>query len=240
MTIKPHNNLKVIINSVNKSKIENYPFPHLYIRNFFEKSFYNNLILSIPKKEHFIQLNKTQNVNSNYPDERYVFDITPDTFNSFNAEQKNVFREIVNILMSKDFFLTVVSKFLKVLVPINPEEINIRLTLVKDFTNYNLGAHTDSTQKFMTFLFYLPDDDSNKYIGTTLYKMKEDSDLKISYNEHFSAEDTKKHFKQIKLAEYYPNSVLVFPRSNTSYHGVNPIDIDSKARNLLLLNYYHK
>ena len=38
--------------------------------------------------------------------------------------------------MSKDFFLTVVSKFSKVLVPIKPEEINIRLTLVKDFTNY--------------------------------------------------------------------------------------------------------
>ena len=40
--------------------------------------------------------------------------------------------------------------------------------------------------------------------------------------------------------EFIPNSVLIFPRTNYSYHGVSSINIGSKERNLLLLNFYFK
>ena len=42
-------------------------------------------------------------------------------------------------------------------------------------------------------------------------------------------------FVEIKKAEFMPNSVLIFPRTNYSYHGVSSINIGSRERNLLLL-----
>ena len=47
-------------------------------------------------------------------------------------------------------------------------------------------------------------------------------------------------FKLEKVAEFLPNSVLIFPRTNISYHGVSSINTGSYERNLLLLNYYFK
>ena len=55
-----------------------------------------------------------------------------------------------------------------------------------------------------------------------------------------SIEDTNKKFKKITTCKFIPNSLLIFPRTNYSYHGVDEINIDSKERDLLLLNYYIK
>ena len=92
----------------------------------------------------------------------------------------------------------------------------------------------------MTFLFYLPEDDSHKHIGTSMYKPKETNNIELSSEKHFSDKDTKELFDEIKLAQFLPNSVLIFPRTNLSYHGVGSINTGAYERNLLLLNYYHK
>ena len=102
-----------------------------------------------------------------------------------------------------------------------------------------MGAHTDVTNKFLTFLFYLPKDNSLKEIGTSLYKPKHNEDL-LSFSSHYTMEETNNKFIEEKKAEFLPNSVLIFPRTNLSYHGVSSINIGSKERNLLLLNFYLK
>ena len=56
----------------------------------------------------------------------------------------------------------------------------------------------------------------------------------------YSEKDTKELFVEKKLAEFLPNSVLIFPRTNSSYHGVSSINVGSYERNLLLLNYNYK
>ena len=93
-------------------------------------------------------------------------------------------------------------------------------------------------RKFLTFLFYLPKDESLKECGTSLYEPIDPSkfNAKLSY----SMEDTTKYFKEVKRVPFIPNSVLIFPRTNYSYHGVSSINIGSMERNLLLLNYYFK
>ena len=231
---------KYICNSIANSDLHKDPFNHLYIKNFFSKDFYNKLLYFIPSKEKYIQINKTKSVSSDYPDERYIFDITPESFSKLNKEQKLFFGEVINCLLSKEFFHSVISKFANIEFKVNPDKLNIRMALVKDFTNYNLGAHTDSINKFMTFLFYLPKDDSHRHIGTSLYQLKNKPNKNIIYNNHYSENETKELFEEKKLAEFLPNSVLIFPRTDFSYHGVSSINIGSYERNVLLLNYNHK
>ena len=114
-----------------------------------------------------------------------------------------------------------------------------RISLVKDYTKYQLGAHTDHPNKFLTFLFYLPRDTSIREIGTSLYKLTDKNKLD-SFSLHNTIEETNKNFIETKKVEFLPNSVLIFPRTNISYHGVSSINIGSLERNLLLLNFYFK
>ena len=229
-----------ICQSINNSKLYDDPFNHLYINNFFSENFYNRLLEFLPKKDQYTQINKTKSVSADYPDERYIYNITPESFENFYLEQKVFFGELVNSLMSLQFYNKVIEKFFQNDFSLNPEDLNLRMALVKDFTKYNLGAHTDHSSKFMTFLFYLPIDNSHKHIGTSLYKLKKSENKKISLSEHYSEKDTKELFVEKKLAEFLPNSVLIFPRTNSSYHGVSSINVGSYERNLLLLNYNYK
>ena len=58
-------------------------------------------------------------------------------------------------------------------------EYSIRSSLVKDLQKYKLGVHTDTVHKFVTFLFYIPKDNSNSNLGTTLYKPKKGAEINI-------------------------------------------------------------
>ena len=229
-----------ICNSIEQSTLYDNPFYHLYINNFFTNGFYLNILKYLPTKDQYIQINKTNFVSKNYSDERFVLNITPDTFKIFYPEQKSFFREVVSSLMSLEFFNSVIRKFNDKIIKVNPQKIDLRMSLVKDLTKYNLGAHTDTNKKFMTFLFYLPEDQSHKHIGTSMYKLKDKAKSNFIYDRHYSEKETKELFKEVKLAEFLPNSVLIFPRTDFSFHGVSAINTGSYERNLLLLNYYYK
>ena len=230
-----------ICQSVEKSILYDQPFFHLYINKFFSSEFYTNLQKYLPVKDQYIQINKTNSVSKDYSPERYILNITPETFNIFYPEQKIFFGKVITSLMSLEFYNSITDKFSNNIEKVNPKDLDIRISLVKDLTKYNLGAHTDTNKKFMTFLFYLPEDDSHKHIGTSLYKPKENSNHDFSQDKHFSEKATKEFFDEVKLAEFLPNSVLIFPRTASSYHGVSSINTGQFERNLLLLNYFfHK
>ena len=229
-----------ICSSIENSKLHDKPFYHLYINNFFSDEFYINLLKYLPSRDQYIQINKTNTVSKNYSDERYILNITPDTFQYFYTEQKSFFGQVVTSLMSLEFFNMITKKFNNKIKKVNPQDLDLRISLVKDLTKYNLGAHTDTNKKFMTFLFYLPKDETHKHIGTSMYKPKDTAQIDFLQDKHYSAKETKELFEEVKLAEFLPNSVLIFPRTDSSFHGVSSINTGSYERNLLLLNYYYK
>lgn len=229
-----------ICNSIKTSILHEEPFSHLYINNFFSKSFYDNLLKYLPTRDQYTQINKTKSVSANYPDERFIFNITPESFKNMGDKQKLFFGELVNSLMSKEFYDTIMRKFFSENNYISSEDLSLRMALIKDLSKYNLGAHTDTLKKFITFLFYIPEDDSHSHIGTSLYKFKDSNNVSKFKEDHFSELETKNLFNEVKRAQFLPNSVLIFPRTDISYHGVSSINTGLYERNLLLLNYNYK
>ena len=65
---------------------------------------------------------------------------------------------------------------------------------------------------------------------------KADIDFGIENNKHID----ERYFKLIKKIPFLPNTLLVFPRTNNTYHGVQKINIEGVERNLIQLNYYFK
>ena len=243
------NLLDQLINSFIDSKNIEDPFPHKFIENIFPLSFYDDLLNNIPDKSLYTPIKDTGSVGADYPDERFIFNFTDkkDSSKLLN-QQKLFFDNLTKVLFAKELFQAVTSSFRKTLqLRINtfsdtekrlfdfPNlKFSYRAALIKDFTKYSLGAHTDNESKFITFLFYIPSTDELKANGTSLYSPI----TNVEGAKHFTSEQTQQNFKKIKTCPFVPNSVLLFPRTSNSFHGVEEVNINMKERNLLLLNYY--
>jgi hypothetical protein len=107
---------------------------------------------------------------------------------------------------------------------------NIRTQLCRDFGGYSIGPHTDGRKESKTILFYLPKDDSQPYLGTSVYVPKD---------KQFTCDGTKHHdfdkFNRVNTAPYVPNTCFGFIRSDNSFHGVEP---HSSTRNLIQVSVW--
>ena len=237
-----------LVQNISNEKIVNEPFDHKFIENVFPKEFYLDLIENIPNKNFYTPINEGKTVNPTYADERFIFNYTEKKdIEKLEDKQKIFFKNLQTILFSPKFFDSITSMFKQTLdnrlLNLNEDEkklidfpnlkFNFRTALIKDITKYSLGAHTDSFLKFITFLFYIPTNDDLKNNGTSLYKPLKD----IKSTNHFSLQQTNENFLKVKTCSFVPNSVLIFPRTNKSFHGVEEVNILQKERNLLLLNY---
>jgi hypothetical protein len=107
---------------------------------------------------------------------------------------------------------------------------NIRTQLCRDFGGYAIGPHTDGRKENMTILFYLPKDDTQEHLGTSVYTPK-DRDFTCDGSKHHEF-DT---FNKVKTARYVPNTCFGFVRSDNSFHGVEPSNAE---RNLMQVSVW--
>ena len=243
--------IEEILNNFKQENIDHKPFGHKVINKIFPENFYKELISNLPSKELYTAINKTGRVSENYPPERFIFELNNETIRKLNQNQQKIFGEIIKIFTNPLFFNVIANEFKEVInkriSEFSEEEkkmfgttnfkFRIGSSLVKDLTKYKLGVHTDSPSKFLTFLFYIPEDESLKELGTALYEpIDKDFHKKNEIKGHYSVED----FKLVKKVNFLPNTLFIFPRTNYSYHGVQTINIEGAERNLLLLNYYLK
>ena len=114
------------------------------------------------------------------------------------------------------------------------KELNFydELLLINDTLNYKLGPHTDAPRKVMSFLFYLPKDESQIKLGTSIYVPK-DLSFHCSGLSHHSHDD----FINIHTNNFLPNSVFAFIKTNNSFHGLEKIVTDER-RWVLLYDIY--
>ena len=92
------------------------------------------------------------------------------------------------------------------------------MELNRDITGYTIGPHTDSENKWVTTLYYLPSDMSRiTQGGTSVVKSKTGKDQKVgSKREGWND----RQWTVAKKAAYVPNSVFAFAPCFTSWHAV--------------------
>jgi hypothetical protein len=142
--------------------------------------------------------------------------------------------------MYSDVFLNAfVAKFASALGPrldrilASSDALRVRgdALLVNDQTNYAVGPHTDAPHRLVTFLFYLPKDDSMRDLGTSVYRPK-DSNFVCWGGPHHPFEK----FEHVRTVEFLPNRLLAFPKTEKSFHGVERIEREGINRPLLINN----
>lgn len=190
-----------------------FPFPHIYVENVFPWPFYDELLANLPPEGDYSQ------GSANYNGRKFA---DPSKIDVFNLLNDPIFFQVACFPFRAD----IARRF--------PNGLNPRrdLRLVRDRQNYAIGPHTDAPWKVLSYLFYLPPDESLIEHGTSIY-IPRDPTFRCPGGPHHKFEP----FQRLFTAPFKPNSLLAFFKSDHSFHGVEPITIPCQ-RDVLLWNLY--
>lgn len=216
--------------SILNAPLRTHPYPHVYVPNVFPPEVYAELQRQIPHPDAMIPIEKARPVKG-YK-ERFVQDISG-PLDGLTDPQKAFWRAMSRALLGGGFRSVMIERFKPFFVErfkdLGPVKIYDESLLVEDITNYALGPHTDAPQKVITVLFYLPKDDSQRDLGTSIYMPKEPG-RRCPGGPHHAYED----FDRVATMPFLPNSMFAFVKTDNSFHGVQPVTEPDVRRWLLL------
>ena len=211
-----------------------FPFPHIYVRDVFPADFYAELVRSLPPREAFAPLSTVRPISSDvYDKTRSVLILGPESVGKLAEPCRGVWERVARMVLGGGLGNLVLGKFGQFIQARfqnqpNPEFFDEAL-LVQDSQNYALGPHTDSPSKVISFLFYLPADDSQSHLGTSIYLPK-DRAFTCQGGPHYTFDQ----FDRLLTMPYVPNALFAFLKTPNAFHGVEPVNEAGVQRNLLL------
>jgi hypothetical protein len=229
--------------------IRSYPYPHFYLRPVFPEPFYRRMLETMPDTEALTPINEFGTVGAVDPntgaivksrfEPRYLADLSvleveeEATFGSGS----NTWRSVADWMLGDRFRDLIIGKFLgEIRARFGAKAklvTRVEARFVRDMTDYSILPHTDMPAKLVSLLFYLPADESMRALGTSVYVPKDPA---------FRCDGRTRHsfekFRKVMTAEFLPNSLLGFLKTDQAFHGVEVIKEQAIERNVLLYNIY--
>ncbi len=215
------------------------PYPYAVIDHVFPEDYYQEILANFPTETSLRPLGETGRVTENAYKERHVVLFTDEELARMSISQQTFWQEFASWMYSDLFLGLFVLKFQRVLGPRFERILAVEPTikarsdalLVNDHTSYAIGPHTDAPHRLVTFLFYLPHDDSMRELGTSVFRPKDPNFVCWGGPHHnFDA------FTKVATVDFLPNRLLTFPKTERSFHGVEKITRENINRPLLINN----
>ncbi len=213
-----------------------FPFPHFYVPDVFPADYYRQIQQNLPDPQAMIPIEQARD-SKNHKD-RYVLGFEDEHLATLPAAKQAFWRDLHGWMVGANFHQLVLQKFRPFIdhrFAGNPGvQFYDETLLVQDVTNYKLGPHTDTPRKVVTLLFYLPPDNSQMHLGTSIY---------LPRDPEFRCDGTAPHhrhdrFRRLHTNPFLPNSLFAFFKTNNSFHGVEPVTDPDCRRWLLLYDIY--
>ncbi len=220
---------------VGNAQFNMFPYPHLYITDVFPEGFYRQLRDNLPDPKDMIPIEEARPVKG-YK-ERFVLGFEDKHMAALPEAKRKFWKDMHGWLVGSRFASMVLQKFRPFVEQRFAGQEGIQFydeaLLVEDVTNYALGPHTDAPRKVVTMLFYLPPDDSQMHLGTSIY-VPNDLDFRCPGGPHYD----RKNFSRLHTNSFAPNSLFAFFKTDNSFHGVEPVADPDCRRWLLLYDIY--
>lgn len=221
---------------VANAQILGFPYPHIYIPEIFPPDFYASLQRNMPDPKAMIPIEQARPVRG-YK-ERFVLEMSERHLATLPPDKQQFWQGFSNWLLAGQFMQLVLAKFGPFVEDrfkgAKMDYYNEGL-LVEDVTKYALGPHTNSPKKVITMLFYLPKDNSQSHLGTSIYLPK-DAEFRCQGGPHHKYDG----FLKLTTMPFKPNSLFAFVKGDNSFHGVEPVTDPDTKRWLLLYDVYTK
>jgi hypothetical protein len=220
---------------VANAPISSFPYPHCYVRDVFPAGFYADMQRYLPDPEAMIPIEQARQVLG-YK-ERFVLEFTPENLNTLPETKRKFWSDFAGWLLAGRFKQVLMSKFGPFvearLKNVKSIQFYNEALLVQDITDYKIGPHSDSPVKVVTLLFYLPKDDTQAHLGTSIY-MPKDLSFRCPGGPHYPFD----MFERMVTMPFLPNSLFMFVKGDSSFHGVEPVGDPGTRRWLLLFDIF--
>jgi len=221
---------RVLGYNIMNAPMRTYPYPHIYVPDVFPADFYAEMQRNMPHPDSMLPIEQARQVRG-YK-ERFVLDVGR-SLEGLTPPQAGFWGGFASWLLAGRLKALMLAKF-KPFVTYRFEGVQglafrDEALLVEDRTNYALGPHTDAPAKVITVLFYLPKDESQAHLGTSLYVPK-DPARRCPGGPHYDRAD----FDRVATMPFKPNAMFAFVKSDHTFHGVEKV-LDPDVRRWLLL-----
>jgi hypothetical protein len=223
-----------VIYQIANAPIRAYPFPHIYAESVFPQNFYDALRKQWPDSSQFVSLDSTGRVPKGAYPERFIMPLRQTEVDKLPGESRAFWTAFAGWLLTGRFLYALLDKFDDyVRERFGPRVADCSFSseslVVRDYTNYKIGPHTDAPHRLLSLLFYCPDDSSLKHLGTSIY-VPRDPAFRCPGGPHHPHN----LFNKVATMEYKPNTLFAFVKTDRSFHGVDPIGDADVLRDLLL------
>ena len=223
------------------STVRTYPYPHFYGAGAFDETTLSEMHQFWPSAGQLKSIATTSRVSRGRYEERNIISIEslaktlPENGAAYN------FWSSIGAAMGSDEFVCELLEWLWPDIKRTrdlPETISIfpDLILTEDSVGYAIGPHTDSPNRLVTILFYVPENEGSVDTGTSIYVPKASSAISGMSAIHRRHDE----FYNVFTAPFSPNSFFGFVVGPNSYHGVEPIKTLTTSRRQIQLSIRFK
>jgi len=230
-----------LLYKVANAVVNPYPYPHFFVQDVFPPDYYGQLQAMLPEREKTMKpLPEVRPIRGDAYRERFVMLLhrEGELMEGLTEEQRAFWMGLRSALVGGAFGQMLLDKFRPLIGSRFPGK-NVTFydeaMLVQDTVNYQLGPHTDAPRKVITLLFYLPPDESQRELGTSIYLPK-NRQFRCPGGPHYDREK----FDRMWTMPFLPNSLFVFCKTDNSFHGVEPVTAPDTRRWLLLYDIFHR
>ena len=221
-----------LVKTIDATPLEIDPFPHLMMQRCFPESRYDEIVANLPDDSFYEPLIHKDSVREDGTSPRIQASLAEDRLPLLpEGRQREIWTAITNAFRADEVKLAFMRKLEPGLRerhtgPLESIEAYSRPALNRDVAGYEILPHPDTKAKVMSGLLYLPADESQRALGTSLYAPLP------------SIPGLKKRFRNVKTVPFAPNSGLIFAVTKRSFHGREPLSEGCGVRNYLALTYY--
>ncbi len=191
--------MKTVEENISKTPIIPKPYEHLIVENVFG-DLYQEILKGLPERSKYTYC-------TNYPG-----------MHTATTEPGGIWKEVLDYFRSENWAKFILDKFNLVF-----ENHHVAFTMLhKDLCGYQIPPHPDVSSKIITYMFYLPMDESMMEYGTYVCTKKVEKP-RCEWSD----------FDNVKLVPFKPNSLFAFKVSETSYHAVKIPKSETRFRDVL-------
>ena len=224
--------------AIDGADVSDTPFSHLYMQEVFPAEIYSQMLESLPDPATYeAQASEKYRMGgkptrANYQLDRKGLAAMPD-------HARELWTGVVEAVRSDEYKAHIFRQLQKDLrwrfgvEDVTTIDASSRPRLARDTSGYRIPPHPDTRKKVVTVMIYLPTDESQRDLGTSLY------------TRNFNPQglfDKSKRFTEYKRFPFLPNSGFAFAVNNhvlkKSWHGRELIEHDAGVRNSLVTTFW--
>jgi hypothetical protein len=216
-----------LVSVVERSPLRQRPFDHICMDGLFAPEIYREMLAEMPAAYRFHQLVHRDALRPDGSSTRLRLYFYPELLRELPQRQRDVWVPVAEALCAPELELAFKLKFRSALEDRFKKPVEqIRLypipILLRDQPGYRIGIHADVPSKAITVQFYLPEDESQRGIGTIFHDGPDGN----------AAEHTTQ-------MPFMPSSGYAFPVSATkSWHSAAGTSESDGERVSMMLTYY--